>query len=113
MVCKVKDINRIIRNVDIIICATSAPEFIVKKSILQNIDRNKKLYFFDLSVPRNIEPEILHDYPTARLIDLDDLKKWHLEQNVQNVTKILTKAKEIVIHHKYLYEKIASSYKSR
>ncbi|SVB83367.1 uncharacterized protein METZ01_LOCUS236221 [marine metagenome] len=60
---------------DIVITSTSAPNFIIKKDFVEKAiqeRKNKPIFFIDISVPRDIEPDI-NDLENVYLYDIDDL----------------------------------------
>ena len=60
---------------DIVITSTSAPNFIIKKEIVEKAIRerkNKPIFFIDIAVPRDIEPDV-NDLENVYLYDIDDL----------------------------------------
>ena len=61
---------------DIVITSTSAPNFIIKKEIVEKAIRerkNKPIFFIDIAVPRDIEPDV-NDLENVYLYDIDDLQ---------------------------------------
>lgn len=59
---------------DIIIASTGSPGFIITRSDAQRLveRRNKPLFFIDISVPRNVDPEV-NSIENAFCYDIDDL----------------------------------------
>ncbi len=60
---------------DIVITSTSAPNFIIKKDFVEKAiqeRKNKPIFFIDISVPRDIEPDI-NELENVYLYDIDDL----------------------------------------
>jgi glutamyl-tRNA reductase len=60
---------------DIVISSTSASSFIIKKEMVEKAIRdrkNKPMFFIDIAVPRDIEPDINH-LENVYLYDIDDL----------------------------------------
>ena len=60
---------------DIVITSTSAPNFIIKKEIVEKAiheRKNKPIFFIDIAVPRDIEPDV-NDLENVYLYDIDDL----------------------------------------
>lgn len=83
--------------VDIMICSTGAPEYILMKDDLQRTMKQRKqkpMFIIDISVPRNIDPEI-NDLDNVYLYDIDDLQGV-IEINIQERNKEAEKAEEIV-----------------
>jgi glutamyl-tRNA reductase len=61
---------------DIVICSTSAEEYVVTAEMAQAArarKRNKPAFFIDISVPRNIDPAI-SSLPNLFVFDIDDLE---------------------------------------
>jgi glutamyl-tRNA reductase len=60
---------------DIVITSTSASNFIIKKEMVEKAiheRKNKPIFFIDIAVPRDIEPDI-NDLENIYLYDIDDL----------------------------------------
>ena len=82
------------REIDVVITATTAEDHILKQSDLEHLTKisNKHLLILDISVPRNVEPQV-GNIPNVTLINLDDLK-GHIdspsEQDRVSVSKIKT-----------------------
>ena len=61
---------------DIVICSTGAPTYILTKNQMQKVMRERKqrqVFIIDISVPRNIDPEI-NDLDNVYLYNVDDLQ---------------------------------------
>jgi len=61
---------------DIVITSTSAPNFIIKKEMVEKAiheRKNKPIFFIDIAVPRDIEPGV-NDLENIYLYDIDDLQ---------------------------------------
>jgi glutamyl-tRNA reductase len=61
---------------DIVICSTGAGEYVVTAAMARealNRRRNRPAFFIDISVPRNLDPEI-GQLPNAFVFDIDDLE---------------------------------------
>ncbi len=61
---------------DIVITSTAAPTFIIKKDMVERAihqRKNKPIFFIDIAVPRDIEPEV-NDLENVYLYDIDDLQ---------------------------------------
>ena len=60
---------------DIVITSTSASSFIIKKEMVEKAiqeRKNKPIFFIDIAVPRDIEPDV-NDLENVYLYDIDDL----------------------------------------
>ena len=61
---------------DIVITSTAAPNFVIKKEMVEKSiqeRKNKPIFFIDIAVPRDIEPEV-NDLENVYLYDIDDLQ---------------------------------------
>ena len=62
---------------DIIICSTGAPNYVLHKEQMQKVMKERKyrpVFIIDISVPRNIDPEI-NKLENVYLYDVDDLQE--------------------------------------
>lgn len=86
----------VIKNMDIVISATSAPHLILETAKIQNIlNDGKKRFFLDLAVPRDIETSI-GEFENASL--------YHLEDIWDEYNKNVEKRDEIVEKYSYIIE---------
>ncbi|KPK32312.1 MAG: glutamyl-tRNA reductase [Nitrospira bacterium SG8_35_1] len=84
-------------HLDIAICSTGAPNYILRKEQLHTIMKERKqkpMFIFDISVPRNIDPEI-NDLDNVYLYDVDDLKDV-ADANAEERGREADKAEKIV-----------------
>ena len=61
---------------DIVITSTAASNFIIKKELVEKAihkRKNKPIFFIDIAVPRDIEPDV-NDLENVYLYDIDDLQ---------------------------------------
>jgi glutamyl-tRNA reductase len=61
---------------DIVICSTGASDYVLKKSQMQKVMKERKqrpVFIIDISVPRNIDPET-NDLDNVYLYNIDDLQ---------------------------------------
>lgn len=61
---------------DIVICSTGASEYLITPALAREaleIRRNRPAFFIDISVPRNIDPEVGR-IPNLFIFDIDDLE---------------------------------------
>ncbi len=82
---------------DIVICSTGAPHYILHKTDMQKImkqRKNKPMFMIDISVPRNVEPEI-NDLDNIYLYDVDDLQGV-IKTNIEERRKEQERAEKIV-----------------
>ena len=82
---------------DIVICSTGAPAYVVMKSQMQKVMKERKqrsVFIIDISVPRNIDPEI-NDLDNVYLYNIDDLQGV-VDTNVSERGKEAEKAEKII-----------------
>jgi glutamyl-tRNA reductase len=83
--------------VDILICATGAPNYVVKRDIVSRAlkeRRHKPIFMIDISNPRNIDPEV-DKVDGAYLYDIDDLQS-KVDVNTEGRAKEAARAEELV-----------------
>lgn len=68
------DRYEIIKDVDIVISATSSPHMVVKYDEMPEL--NKKVYMMDIALPRDIDPKI-NGLDNVEVYDIDNLKEIH------------------------------------
>jgi glutamyl-tRNA reductase len=65
-------------DIDVLIGATSSPDYVVTPEIIKRYvgssKMSKELLIIDISIPRSIDPAVHSEFPSIRLINLDDLK---------------------------------------
>ncbi|MCM8823586.1 MAG: glutamyl-tRNA reductase, partial [Candidatus Omnitrophica bacterium] len=89
-----------LKDIDIIISATSSPHLILKKEdILEIIGyrqlvKQEPLLIVDLAVPRDVDPQV-KSIIGVELFDLDDLN-FLIEKNLEIRKQGIPKAKEII-----------------
>lgn len=103
------DIQEVLSNVDICICSASAPHYLIEKDLIERVMARrgqKKLLFIDISMPRNINPEV-SSFCDVSLVALDDLDKV-VEDSVKTRHGAVKEVEEI-IHKKIceFYEKLS------
>ncbi len=94
---KFDDFKEELVNTDIIICSTGAPTYILYKEDMQKImkeRKNRSVFIIDISVPRNIDPEI-NDIDNVFLYDVDDLQGV-VDANILERRKEAERAEAIV-----------------
>jgi glutamyl-tRNA reductase len=82
---------------DIVISSTGSPGFIVKKEEVSDIIRKRKnspLFFIDIAVPRDIDPQV-NTIDNVYLYDIDDLQEV-AESNIKDRQQEACKAEAIV-----------------
>ena len=80
-----------LRMVDILICATSAPHFIINK---EDIASNKELLIFDLAFPRDVDDSV-GKMKNIELFNLEDIERF-AGQNINLRKEEIHKAEQII-----------------
>jgi glutamyl-tRNA reductase len=96
-----EDFLQELANTDIIICSTGAPTYVLYKEQMQRVLKKRKhkpVFIIDISVPRNIDPEI-NKIDNVYLYDVDDL------QGVVD-TNMLERKKEAELAEKIIDEEV-------
>ena len=84
--------------VDILICATGAPQYVVKRDIVSHAlkeRRNKPIFMIDISNPRNIDPDV-DKVDNVYLYDIDDLQ-GKVDVNTEGRAKEAEKAEQLIM----------------
>jgi glutamyl-tRNA reductase len=92
-----EEIPESLKTVDIIISSTGAPDFVIHRDQVKGVIRQRKnrpLFFIDIAVPRDIDPEI-NRLTNAFVYDIDDLKDV-IDENIKDRQKEAIKAERIV-----------------
>jgi len=96
-VARFEDFLQEMVNVDVVICSTGAPNYVIRFEDVQDIihrRKNRPLFFIDISVPRNIDPEI-NKIGNVFLYDIDDLQAV-VETNLKARKEEAEKGEKIV-----------------
>ncbi len=91
-----EELERWIAECDIVFSATSAPNYIITKDMIERImkDRNKPLLIVDIALPRDVE-ESVADIEGVTLYTIDDLRMV-AEENLKRRLKEAEKAEAII-----------------
>ena len=90
-----------LRQVDIIISSTGAPDLILRKEDVRPVmrdRRNRPLFFIDIAVPRDLDPAI-NELDNVFLYDIDDLHNV-VEMNKSERDREAVKAQRIIAEEK-------------
>jgi len=91
------DFPREMSNADIVICSTGAASYLVGAEDVQKAlwtRRNRPMFLIDISVPRNIDPDV-GSLDNAYLYNIDDLQ-GQVDKNVEQRRQEATKAEDLV-----------------
>jgi len=94
---KFEELITSLEDVDIIISSTGSPDFILKRQQLKGMmrkRRNRPLFFIDIAVPRDIDPEI-NRLTNTYVYDIDNLKGV-IEENIEDRQREAVKGERIV-----------------
>jgi glutamyl-tRNA reductase len=72
-----EDINKNLVSIDILICSTNAPSYIVSKELMEQIMKERRfrpVFIMDISVPRNIDPDA-NSIDNVYIYNIDDLQQ--------------------------------------
>jgi glutamyl-tRNA reductase len=92
-----EEIPESLKTVDIIISSTGAPDFVIHRDQVRSVirqRRNRPLFFIDIAVPRDIDPEI-NRLANTYVYDIDDLKGV-IGENIEDRQKEAIKGERIV-----------------
>jgi len=94
---KMEEIPDTLTHADIIISSTGAPGFVLTSDQIKSImrtRRNRPLFFIDIAVPRDIDPEI-NSLNNSYVYDIDDLKGV-IDENIEERKKEAIKGERII-----------------
>ena len=92
-----EEIPESLKTVDIIISSTGSPDFILTRLQLKGLmrkRRNQPLFFIDIAVPRDIDPQI-NRLSNTYVYDIDDLKGV-IDENIEDRQREAIKGERIV-----------------
>jgi glutamyl-tRNA reductase len=92
-----EEIPESLKTVDIIISSTGSPDYVIQRDQVKGVlrkRRNRPLFFIDIAVPRDIDPEI-NRLNNTYVYDIDDLKGV-IDENVEDRQKEAIKGERIV-----------------
>ena len=94
---KFEELITSLSDVDIVISSTGSPDFVVKREHLKGVlrkRRNRPLFFIDIAVPRDIDPQI-NRLSNTYVYDIDDLKGV-IDENMEDRQREAIKGERIV-----------------
>jgi len=110
---RIEEITDCLKVVDIIISSTGSPNFVIVRNQVKGVmrsRRNRPIFFIDIAVPRDIDPDI-NRLNNAYVYDIDDLKGV-IEENIKDRDKESIKGERIVdeavISFQYWYESLGA-----
>jgi glutamyl-tRNA reductase len=94
---RLEEIPDCLKEVDIVISSTGAPGYILNRDQVKSVMRarkNRPVFFIDIAVPRDIDPEI-NRIGNAYVYDIDDLKNV-IDENIEDRNREALKGERIV-----------------
>ena len=92
-----EEIADCLKVVDIIISSTGSPDFVITRDQVKGvirIRRNKPIFFIDIAVPRDIDPQV-NRLSNSYVYDIDDLQGV-IDENIEDRQKEAIKGERIV-----------------
>ncbi len=83
-----------LKSVDLLIAATSSPEYLLTEEMVARLNRGAKTVYIDIGAPRNIEPSVAK-IPNVSLFGIDDLSRV-VEDNRTKRRHSAERAREII-----------------
>jgi len=94
---RIEEITDCLKLVDIIISSTGSPDFVIVRDQVKGVmrsRRNRPIFFIDIAVPRDIDPDI-NRLNNSYVYDIDDLKGV-IEENIKDRSRESIKGERIV-----------------
>lgn len=94
---RMEEIEELLRTIDIVISSTGSMDIIITRKQVKGVLRDRKnrpLFFIDIAVPRDIDPEI-NRMTNSYVYDIDDLQGV-IDQNIEDRNKAAIKAERII-----------------
>ena len=94
---RLEEVSESLEEVDIVISSTGAPGFILTRDQIKSamrVRKNRPIFFIDIAVPRDIDPEI-NRLSNAYVYDIDDLKNV-IDENIEDRNREAVKGERIV-----------------
>ena len=108
---RIEEIPDCLKLVDIIISSTGSPDFVIVSNQVKGVmrsRRNRPIFFIDIAVPRDIDPDI-NRLNNTYVYDIDDLKGI-IEENIKDRSRESVKGERIVdeavIHFQHWFESL-------
>jgi len=92
-----EEIPEFLKSVDIIISSTGSPDFVITRNTVKSVIRTRRsrpLFFIDIAVPRDIDPEV-NWLTNSYVYDIDDLKGV-IDENLEDRQREAIKGERII-----------------
>jgi glutamyl-tRNA reductase len=104
--CTFDDLRGSVSRADVIVCATFSPHLVLTREHAPLFGAGRDILIVDLTMPRNVDPELDGSAPNLALVDLEGLKAWCSQESV-DMGEVLEMSRRILDEHKSLYQKLA------
>ncbi len=94
---------------DVILCTTAHSGYVLHRAHAPFLNQERDVLIVDLSIPRNVDPELADAMDNIRIVDLDDLKHWY-RREAADLDAIRRLADETVEQHRDLYDRIVTTF---
>ncbi len=97
-----KDLEAELARADVVVASAGSPDFVVTADMLKRVTKarkNRTLFFIDIAVPRNIDPEV-HGQNNVYVFNIDDLEQQVAEG--LKTRQLETRAAEAIVEKEIL-----------
>jgi len=94
---EISELPRLLEQVDIVLCSTSAPGFVVTKEMMKRALKGRRfrpIFLIDIAVPRDIDPAV-SELEAVYAYDVDDLAQV-VQENLESRRTEAERAEELV-----------------
>jgi glutamyl-tRNA reductase len=100
------DLRSSLAGSDVVICATDSPHLVLTRDHAGFFPPDRPVQIVDLTMPRNVDPELDGALPNLSVIDLEDLKEWQ-SREMLDMQRVFEASRQIVEDHRDLFERVA------
>jgi len=104
--CTFDDLRGSLARSDVVICATDSPHLVLTRDHAGFFEAGRHVQIVDLTMPRNVDPELDGVVPNLSVADLEDLKEWQSRETA-DMQRVFEVSRKIVDDHRDLFEKLA------
>jgi glutamyl-tRNA reductase len=104
------DLPAALTKVNTVLCAAGGSETIITPELSRQLRDGTEI--IDLAMPRNADPAVVDAARAIEVIDLDGIKQWFRQENVEFVA-LLHEAETVVREHESNYDKLIGSLQNR
>jgi glutamyl-tRNA reductase len=100
------DLRASLAQSDVVICATDSPHLVLTRDHAGFFDAGRRVQIVDLTMPRNVEPQLDGALPNLSVADLEDLKEWQGRERL-DMPRVFEVSRRIADDHRDLFERLA------